>query len=72
MSAGNRVLAAICSQRHQFPLIFKVLVAMGVLLGMSVFLVGAAALEHPMVIVDAVIIGAGLLFFGVAIRLCQD
>lgn len=70
MAFRHRVLTAICDNRHQLPLIVKLLVVMAVLLGFSFFFLGLEALEHPIIVVDLVIIGGSLLFFSAALRYC--
>lgn len=72
MGYGSRALAAICSQKHQFPFILKVLLVMAVFLGFTFFVQGAAALDRPIVILNLVIIGGGIVFFGAAVRYCAD
>lgn len=71
MAFRHRVLTAICDNRHQIPLIVKLLVVMAVLLGFSFFFLGLEALNHPIIVVDLVIIGGSLLFFSVALRYCE-
>lgn len=73
MSFRSRFLDALCDHKHQFPMILKLLIVMGVLLSVSIVYLGpVAALNHPMIVVDAVLIGGAILFFSAALRYCVD
>ncbi|MFC7068663.1 hypothetical protein [Halobaculum lipolyticum] len=70
MTFRSTVLDLLCAQRRQMRLIVGVLIAMGLLVGLSATVVEPGDRVYPILVIDAVLVVAGLVFFGVTHYLC--
>lgn len=70
MTFRSTVIDLLCAQRRQMRLIFGVLIAMALLVGLSATVVGPGDRVYPILVVDAVLVICGLVFFGVTHYLC--
>lgn len=64
MSKSSTVLDAICAQRSQMRIIVALLITMGLFLALSALYVEPGDTSFPILVIDAVLVGGGLLFFG--------
>ena len=70
MSMTSRLLDLVCAQRHRMKPLFALMVAMALLLGLSALYVGPGDDSYPILVLDVVLVGGALAFFGVAFRYC--
>ena len=70
MTLRAALLDVLCAQRRQMRLIFGLLIAMGLLLGLSLVVLEPGHESYPILILDTVLVVAGLVFFGGAYRYC--
>lgn len=70
MAFRSTLVDLLCAQRRQMRLIVGVLIAMGLLLGLSATVVEPGDRVYPILVVDAVLVVFGLVFFGVTHYLC--
>lgn len=64
MSNTSALFDAVCAQRKQMRMIVALLVTMGLLLSISVLYVQPGDKSYPILIIDIVLVVAGILFFG--------
>lgn len=64
MSKTTALFDIVCSQRDRVRILFALLVAMGLFLALSALYVEPGDKSYPILVIDAVMVGGGLLFFG--------
>ena len=70
MSKTSTLLDLLCAQREQMRLILGVLIAMGLLLGLSALFVEPGDPAFPILVIDAVLVVGGFAFFSAAYWYC--
>ena len=70
MTFRTTLVDLLCAQRRQMRVIVGVLIAMGLLVGLSATVVGPGDRVYPILVVDAVLVVGGLVFFGATHYLC--
>lgn len=63
MSRASALLDLVCAQRRQMILILGLLIVSGLFLGFSVQFVGPGDRAYPILVVDAVLVVVGFVFF---------
>lgn len=64
MSRTSTLLDLLCANRRQMRLFVALFFAMGIFLALSSLYVAPGDRSYPILVVDAVLVGGGLLFFG--------
>lgn len=68
--SNSVVLDLVCAQRRQMTLVLGLLIASGLFLGLSILFVGPGDESFPILVVDIVLVGSGLVLFGAIYRYC--
>ncbi|WP_435361773.1 hypothetical protein [Haloarchaeobius sp. DFWS5] len=63
MSKTSALLDLLCAQRRQMKVIIAVLIALGLLLGLSVLFVEPGDEAYPILLLDIVLVGGAFVFF---------
>lgn len=64
MSKTSALLDAVCAQRRQMRVIVALFIAMGILLALSIQVVGPGDTSYPILLIDIALVVVGLVFFG--------
>lgn len=70
MSKKSALLDLVCAQREQMRLFLGLLIAMGLLLGLSALFVEPGDEAFPILVIDAVLVVGGLVFFSATYWYC--
>ncbi|UPM42712.1 hypothetical protein [Halocatena salina] len=72
MSNRSVLLDLVCAQRRQMKLLLALLIACGLLIGLSVLYVGPGDASFPVLVVDIVLVVGGFVFFSTAFWYCTN
>lgn len=64
MSTSSWLLDLLCANRERMKMAMGLLIVCGLLLGLSALYVGPGDESFPLLVIDIVLVGGGLAFFG--------
>ncbi len=70
MSISSTLLDLLCANRERMKVVIGLLVVCAVMLALSALYVGPGDDSFPLLVIDLVLVGGGLLFFGGSFWYC--
>ncbi|WP_226012238.1 hypothetical protein [Halomicrobium salinisoli] len=64
MSISSTLLDLLCANRERMRVVIGLLIVCAVMLGLSALYVGPGDRSFPLLVIDLVLVGGGLAFFG--------